>query len=142
MSEQLEDKQSKKKDLLIGYLKKAPIVQLACERADVGRATFYRWKKDDTEFASAVDEALTTGSSLINDMAESKLISAIQNQNLSAIVFWLKHHHPAYTTKVELALGTKQNDELTAEQQEIVREALTKAALINPSNILSESYEN
>src|SRR3989344_4252335 len=140
MSYQLEDKQSKKKDLLIGYLKKAPIVQLACERADVGRATFYRWKKDDAEFASAVDEALTTGSSLINDIAESKLISAIQNQNLSAIVFWLKHHHPAYTTKVELALGTKQNDELTAEQQAIVREALTKAALINPSNILPESY--
>lgn len=140
MSDQLEDKQSKKKDLLIGYLKKAPIVQLACERADVGRATFYRWKKDDEKFAAAVDEALTTGSSLINDMAESKLISAIQNQNLSAIVFWLKHHHPAYATKVQLDVNRSVPEELTPEQATVVQKALQLAGL-SPEDSLTNNHE-
>ncbi len=129
MSEQLEDKQSKKKELLLGYIKKTPIVQLACERADVSRATFYRWKKDDKEFATAIDEALAAGSSLVNDLAESKLISAIQNQNLSAIVFWLKHHHPAYATKVQLDISRTIPEELTPEQAAVVQKALQLAGL-------------
>ncbi len=39
-------------------LKKTPIVQVACERSSVGRATYYRWKKDDADFAKQADEAL------------------------------------------------------------------------------------
>lgn len=137
-------KQAKQKESLLEQLKKVPIIQLACERSNVSRATFYRWRKDDKEFAEAVDEALSSGASLVNDMAESKLIAAIKEGNLTGIIYWLKHRHPAYTTKVELAVGPKQNDELTNEQQQIVQEALAKAALLTPNetNQLIESHEN
>lgn len=137
-------KQARHKESLLEQLKKVPIIQLACERSDVSRATFYRWRKDDKEFAEAVDEALLSGASLVNDMAESKLIAAIKEGNMTGIIYWLKHRHPAYTTRVELAVGTTQNDELTAEQQQIVQEALAKAALLTPSetNPLLESHEN
>lgn len=137
-------KQAKQKESLIEQLKKVPIIQLACERSNVSRATFYRWRKDDKDFAEAVDEALSSGASLISDMAESKLIAAIKEGNMTGIIYWLKHRHPAYATRVELAVGPKQNDELTAEQQKIVQEALAKAALLTPNetNQLIESHEN
>ena len=61
--------------------------QIASEKSGVGRATYYRWRKDDKEFAKSTDEALLEGSLLVNDMAESKLISAIRDQSLGAIVF-------------------------------------------------------
>lgn len=141
MSDALDIKQSKKKELIIEHLKKAPIIQLACERADVGRATYYRWRKGDSQFAEAVDEALVSGSSIVNDMAESKLITAIKEQNMTAIIFWLKHHHRAYATRVELTVGPKQHDELTPEQQELVRKALTMAALTEPEIPNNKSHD-
>ena len=94
-------------------------MQLACERSDISRATFYRWKKDDKEFSEAIDEAIVSGASLINDMAESKLIAAIKEGNMTGIIYWLKHRHPAYTTRVELAVGPKQNDELKSRLEKV-----------------------
>ena len=137
MSKTLNIKQSKKKEALVEQLKKAPIVQVACERTDVSRATFYRWKKEDVVFAEAVDEALATGSSLINDMAESKLISAIKEGHMTGIIYWLKHHHPTYATRVELSMQqNRPQDELTPEQQTLVTEALALAGVteVKPDN--------
>lgn len=134
-------KTNKTKELLLEQLKKTPIIQIACEKSGIGRATFYRWKKDDEEFALKADEAITEGSSLVNDIAESQLMSAIKDKNMTAIIFWLKHHHPAYTTKVEVMTNVKQIDEkLTPEQQELVKKALEMASLI-PTKVL-ESGES
>ncbi len=144
MSQELLEKQSAKKESILEHIRKAPIIQLACERAGIGRATFYRWRKDDSKFAEAVNDALTTGSDLINDMAESKLISAIKEQNLSAIVFWLKHHHPAYATKVQLDVNPHIPEELTPEQADVVRQALLLAGLSpeqDQINSLSQTHE-
>jgi ACT domain-containing protein len=133
-------RQAKSKELIIGQMKKTPIVQIACEKAGVGRATYYRWRKEDKEFTKGADEALFEGSLLINDMAESQLIQAIRNQNLGAIVFWLKHHHANYTTKMEVTARLKSEKEaLTPTQEALVEKALKLAALI-PS--LKKEKEN
>lgn len=136
-------KQAKQKEALIEQLKKAPIVQLACERVGISRATFYRWKKDDKKFASDIDEALASGVSIINDMAESKLISLIKEGHMTGIIYWLKHHHPAYTTRVELSLNKPQLEEkLSPEEQKIIDRALKAAALPeieDANNELNES---
>lgn len=117
--------------LLLEQLKKTPIVQVACEKVGIGRATFYRWKSEDTEFANLADEAIAEGSSLVNDMAESQLMSAIRDKNLPAIIFWLKHHHESYATKVEVTARLKADNEvLTPEQEALVTKALQLAALI------------
>jgi hypothetical protein len=90
----------KDKKALVVQLRKTPIVQLACERAGVSRATYYRWRADDKIFARAADHAIAGGKFFINDLAESKLLQLIQGNNLTAIIFWLKNNHPIYATRV------------------------------------------
>ena len=123
-------KTDKNKEALIDQLKKTPIIQLACEKTSVARATFYRWKNEDPEFAAKAEEAITEGASLVNDVAESQLMSAIRERNLTAIIFWLKHHHKSYKTRIEVdaKLQTIQQ-ELTPEQTEVVSRALRLAGL-------------
>jgi len=129
MDKTIEKRQSKNKEQLLEILKKTPIVQIACEKAGIGRATYYRWRKEDVEFASASDEALQDGSLLVNDMAESQLMSAIKDKNMTAIIFWLKHHHPAYLTRVEITSGNHE-EKLSPEEQDSVKKALIMAGIV------------
>lgn len=113
------------KALLLEQLKKTPIVQIACEKAGISRMTYYRWRKSDTAFAKASDEALNEGSLLVNDMAESQLMSAIRDKNMTAIIFWLKHHHSTYAERVEIFGHLKHSaEELTPEQENLIKQAL------------------
>ncbi len=122
-------RQSQNKSLLLEQLKKTPIIQIACEKTEVSRSTYYRWRKDDEAFAQAIDEAIKEGASLVNDMAESQLLAAIRERNLNAIIFWLRHHSSTYKTKVELSGQVNTTVEmLSPEKQEIVAKALKLAA--------------
>ena len=78
----------KEKELILEQLKRTPIVQVACEKTGIGRSTYYRWKKEDNKFAELADAAILEGSLFVNDMAESQLLSAIRDKNLTAIIFW------------------------------------------------------
>lgn len=129
MDKSIVKRQSKNKELLLEILKKTPIVQIACEKANIGRATYYRWHKDDPEFAQASDQALLDGNLLVNDMAESQMMSAIKDKNMTAIIFWLKHHHPAYLTKVEITSGSHE-EKLSPEEQDSVKKALIMAGIV------------
>lgn len=123
-------KTQKEKESLIEQLKRAPIIQIACEKAGVGRATLYRWKNEDPVFAKAVETAINEGKYLINDVAESQLISLLRDKNMTAIMYWLRHHHPEYANRVEVTANLKQIDEkLTPEQEAVVQEALRLASL-------------
>lgn len=116
--------------LLLMQLKKTPIVQVACEKTGISRATYYRWRKDDPEFADKADIAIDEGLNLINDMAESQLISAIKDRNLTGIIFWLKNHHKNYSPKLEVT--TKNGDiPITDEQREIIKHSLDMAFGLN-----------
>lgn len=121
----------KTQELLLEQLKKTPIVQVACEKVGVGRASYYRWRKENEIFAEQADLSITEGSLLVNDMAESQLMAAIRDKNLTAIIFWLKHHHPHYATKVEVTARLKSDNEtLTPEQEALVTKALKLATLL------------
>lgn len=127
----IQERQRKEKTLLLEQLKKTPIVQVACEKIGVARATYYRWKQYDEEFTKQAEEAITEGNGLVNDIAESQLMSAIKNQNLTAIIFWLRNHHPSYATKVEVTARIKADNEiLTPEQEILVTKALQLASLL------------
>ncbi len=125
----LNEKQQKQKEALCDQLRKTPIVQVTCEKTGVSRATYYRWRKDDKNFSREADKALSEGVHLMNDMAESQLLSAIKSQNLTAIIFWLKHRHKSYTQKFEVT-ARMENPELTEEQQLMVQKALTLGSLV------------
>lgn len=85
------------KQLLVEQLKKTPIIQVVCEKFNISRATFYRWRKDDSNFKKLTDKALKSGKTYINDLAESQLISLIKEKNTTAIIYWLKYNHPNYS---------------------------------------------
>jgi hypothetical protein len=123
-----------KKRLLL-RLVKTPIVEAACNQANVPRSTYYRWRKDDEAFAEACDEAIEQSASVVNDLAESQLISAIKDQNMTAVMFWLKHHHRSYRTRVEIDAKIESvQQELTSEQAELVAHALKLAGLTTDNN--------
>ena len=128
-------RQGKDKEFLLEYLKKMPIVETACARAGVGRSTFYRWRKEDKEFAKAVFEAMAEGEGLITDLSENQLISLIKDRNFQAIQLWLKHHHKKYAEKLDITANINIKEEpLTDEQKELVEKALIQAGILLNTN--------
>ncbi len=93
----------KEKEEILNQLKTTPIVQVACQKTGVSRATYYRWKKEDVEFSVKIEESLREGKGYINDMAESQIIRMIKEGDRTACMYWLNNHHSGYTYKrVEL----------------------------------------
>ena len=120
--------------MLLEQLRKTPIVQIACEKLDISRATFYRWKSEDKEFAVLADQAISEGRLLINDVAESQLIGAVKDRNLAAIMYWLKHHHGDYKTKVQIDGRLETIHEMSPEQKILVEQALRLAGIVPEEN--------
>ncbi len=116
---------------VLSFLAIAPVVEVAVKRAGVARATYYRWRKSDSVFAQAADEAIEQSCHLVNDLAESQLISEIKAKNMTAIMFWLKHRHAGYRNKLELSGKVEtESNKLSPEQEEVVKRALENAGLL------------
>ncbi len=130
MNKTIQNRQQNQKKALIEQLKKTPIVQVACEKFGIGRATYYRWRKEDHDFAKESCASIQEGVELMSDMAESQLLSAIKAGNLTAIIFWLKHRHTSYKQRVEVT-SKANNQELTEEEQKLLKQALKMGGLIS-----------
>ncbi len=121
-------KEKKSKKLILEHLRKMPLIQVACEKSGVARASFYRWKQKDKEFAKEVDTAIAEGEAMITDMSEAQLITLIRDKNFQAVQLWLKSHHPKYGNKLEVTGNLNIKEEpLTPEQAAIVKAALKMA---------------
>lgn len=129
-------KRDQTKQLFLDQLRKTPIIETACQKIDISRMTVWRWKQEDKEFAQKVDEALLDGRYLVNDLAESQLIGAVKDRNLSAITYWLRNHHPDYANKLEIKHALA-DETLTPEQEALVREALRLAGA-HGENIINQ----
>ena len=131
------------KAILLDQLRKTPIVEAACQKADISRMTFYRWKNEDEEFAKKVDEAILDGHLLVNDLAESQLIGAVKDRNFQAIAYWLKHHHPSYKTRIEIEGAVNAIHKLSPEQEAVMRKAFELAGInIDDYKSQEENQEN
>ena len=123
-------KKDRTKTLFIEQIRKMPIIQVACEKLGIARSSVYRWRENDEEFAKELEEALTEGETLINEMTESRLISLIRDKNWQAISFWLRKRSPKFKDRIEVTGNIKSiQQELTSEEQIIVTEALRLANL-------------
>lgn len=87
---------NEQKEKIIEELKKTPIILVACQKIGISRSTYYRWIHDDCEFLKTTEDAIKIGIQIINDYAESKLITNIQKGDNTAIIYWLKNNHPKY----------------------------------------------
>ena len=125
----------KDKNQLIENLRQMPIIESACRKTNISRTTFYRWKREDKEFAKSADEAMHEGENLISDLSENQLISLIRDGNFQAIQLWLKHHHKKYAEKLDITANVNIKEEpLTDEQKELVEKALLQAGILLNSN--------
>lgn len=89
-------KKKYKEDKFLEQLERVPNVSLACEKVGLSRNTVYRWCGEDPDFKARMDSALESGVHSVNDLAESKLISHINNGNLRAIQYWLDNNKKNY----------------------------------------------
>ena len=76
----------KKETLLKALEKSLGVVTIACKKADIPRSTYYKWLKEDTEFAKNVRDI----ENIALDFAESQLHSQMRDGNTSATIFYLK----------------------------------------------------
>ena len=121
----------KDKKFLIKNLKKTPIIQFACERSGIARATFYRWKIKDKKFAKEAGRAIREGVKFVNDMAESQLLAAIKDKNMTAIIFWLKNHNINYRERLDITAKHKiSGGKLSKEQEKIIKRALKLVTIL------------
>lgn len=82
----IHEQKAKKAKVLQALREYLGNVTTACKAAGISRKTFYKWHKEDTDFATEADEI--TDEQL--DFVEDKLLQAINEGNVSAIIFYLK----------------------------------------------------
>lgn len=89
------------KNSFIKELQKFPIVGDVCRKLEIGRATYYRWRIKDPEFAAQCDEALRQSTDAVSDLAESRLVTAIGEGDMKAITFWLTRRNRNYIDPIK-----------------------------------------
>jgi len=62
------------------------VVTVACKQTDIPRSTYYKWLKEDEQFAKAVKDI----ENIALDFGESQLHSQMKDGNTSATIFFLK----------------------------------------------------
>jgi len=130
------------KQRLIEELRKTPIVQVACQKINISRATYYRLRKQDAEFAKLADGALAEGRIIVNELGEAQTISLMKERDMQAIRFWLSHNDPRYSNKLEIkGFIHNTNDKITPEQEELLRQALKFALPQNSYEQTKEKFE-
>lgn len=131
---------NQKQKQLIEQLARIPIIEVASQKIGIGRNSYYRWRRQSKKFASACDKAIEKGCGFINDLAESKLISAMKGDNLTAVMYWLNHRHNIYKNKLEVTGNVEiKKDKLTKDQEKDIMRSLELASLV--INSKGDSHE-
>jgi len=83
----------------IEELERVHIISLACKNVGLSRQTVYRWMRHDPKFRKKVDDAIKMGIESVNDLAESKVVGAIDKGDPWAVKLWLMNRHKDYKPK-------------------------------------------
>lgn len=76
-----------RQELFLKYFKEAKgIVSYACQKIGITRSCYYKWLDTDSKFKEKCEEV----NEETIDIVESKLLSAINEGELTAIIFYLK----------------------------------------------------
>lgn len=76
-----------KERAVLDALELHPSKSRACRTARIGRATFYQWVRDDSDFAAKVEVAREKG---IDALEDALFKDAIDGHNTTAAIFMLK----------------------------------------------------
>jgi len=94
----------KKEAILKALENSLGVVTVACKQADIPRSTYYKWLKEDEDFAQSVKEI----ENIALDFAESQLHTQIKDGSTPATIFYLKTKGKkrGYIERSELDLST------------------------------------
>lgn len=116
------------KKKVLEYFGKTPggTFAAACKYANVPYSTAYDMRKVDPKWNEDVIAARKTADDLGGDFAESKLMEAINNNELTGIIFYLKtkHKNRGYVEKI---MNEISGELLTKEQRDAAFAAAIKA---------------
>ena len=98
------------------YEKKGCNITQTCSALGISRKTFYEWK----EKKKKLDEGLKEVDESILDWAESKLVEHINNNDLQALIFFLrtKGKKRGYVEKTETDVNINQFEKLMQETED------------------------
>lgn len=102
-----------KKAKFLKELEEYPLVELACRKVGISRATFYRWREQDYDFKVEVQQAEERSRSKVNDLAESKLLENVKNNDYRSIVYWLAHNNRRYRPPTVRLYADENNQQRT-----------------------------
>ncbi|KND51846.1 MAG: hypothetical protein ABA06_01135 [Parcubacteria bacterium C7867-001] len=126
----IKERTKKDKARVLEHLKAIPIIEVACKKANIARATYYRWRTEDPDFLRDSEDALEEGIALINDMTESQLIGLIKEKKFQAVQFWLRHNHQRFLLKEKehSLLKPRKDVALSRDQEKSLKKALAMYA--------------
>jgi len=106
--------QNKKEKLLKALQETQGLIYHACKKAgNISRSTYYRYMREDEEFAKAVDDIKEAQI----DYVEGQLIKNISDGKETSIIFYLKSKAKkrGYAEKLDITSGGKTLTELKIE---------------------------
>jgi hypothetical protein len=126
------------KQKFLEYMEKTMgMIKIAADQAEVSRQTYYNWYKDDPDFRAEVDRIKKQQIGEVED----RLVKAIMNDNVTAIMFYLRAKHPDYYPKdkfiIPMAGGAQSLEDLldnykNDEHELAGQQGVDRTALENP----------
>ena len=118
-------KAQRKEKVIEAFHKSFCNVYIACQNANVGRTTFYQWKKDDKDFAQTLEDT----EEMNLDIAESKLFEQVKQGNTTAIIFFLKTkaQHRGYIETQQYRVSKQ----IMTEEQALAELEIARSARLN-----------
>lgn len=94
------------------------IVTVACQKQNIARGTFYNWCNSDADFKKKVDEVKKEQIGVVED----RLLKAILEGNVSAIIFYLRCRHPDFKPKSEVSFDSETIDKALDTIKDMIEE--------------------
>lgn len=115
------------------------IMTTSCKVVGIDRQTYYNWLESDVEFKEKVEKIKYQQRELV----ECKLLTAINDGNITGVIFYLKNRHPDYLNTLKLGgeLKNSHTFELSKEEQDKIINILQTCAGITIKRDNKESGE-
>lgn len=94
------------------YAKYQGIVTAACKAININPSTFYDWLKKYSSFRKKIERIKQEQVGYVED----KLIQAIADNNITAVIFYLKSKHPDYKPRQEISFNDKEKIDKTLDK--------------------------
>ncbi len=131
------------KERALELLKEVPLVTYACQKLNIPKSTFYKWKEIDSKFKEDSDLAINLGRSTVNDIAVSQLMKKINEGETLSIIFWLKHNSPMFNQKMTLQIE-KIASGYSKDELDVLVTSLKGVGydyIVNENNRLTENFK-